>query len=659
MVINSAITDLPFARVGGQVGGGDIDAGAMVAWAKDRGGKSLRAMTLHQRGAMLKALAQHLNGHKQALYDLSFHTGATQADHVMDVDGAIGTLFVYASKARREMNDGHVWLDGPAEQLARDGSFQGTHIRVPRQGVGVHINAFNFPVWGMIEKLAATVLAGVPAIVKPARATCYVSELAFRIVVDSGILPTGSVQLLADDVGDLLGHLGAQDVVSFTGSALTAQRLRADKSMLANGVRLLAEQDSLNAAILGWDAVAGSPEYNLFLAEALHEMTAKAGQKCTAMRRLIVPATIADQLADDLADRLKHVVVGDPRLPQVQMGALVNHAQRRDVAEKIALLTQDADVVLAGNSDFTPVGEDAQNGSFMTPTLLMCATPDTATSIHETEAFGPVATIVAARDTDHAIALANQGGGALVTSLFSHDTDVARQVVLGAAPWHGRIYINNRDSAAGATGHGAPVPHLVHGGPGRAGGSEELGGLRALIPYMQRTAIQGSPEILSHLTGRWHKGAPPRPHSDHPFTRTYGDLKIGDVLMTQSRQITLEDIDHFAHFTGDTFYAHMDADAARRNPFFPDRVAHGYLLLSFAAGLFVDPNEGPVLANTGLDNLRFLKPVVAGDSLSVQLVVAQKTPRTDTYGEVRWAVTLTNQQGEPVATYELLTMNAI
>ena len=652
--IASAITGEPFATAGNSA----LDVQAMLEFARNTGGPALRQMTFHQRAKMLKALAQTLSGHKQTLYDLSFNTGATQNDHLIDIDGGIGTMFVFASKGRREMPDGHVYLDGDLEQLSRNGTFLGQHICTPLHGVAIHINAFNFPVWGMLEKLAPTLLAGVPAIVKPATNSCYVTELAVRIMLDSGILPTGALQLVSGGIGDMLDHLTCQDVVSFAGSADTALKLRKNPVILNNSVRFVAEQDSLNASILGPDAVPGTPEFDLFVKEVFREMTTKAGQKCTAIRRIIAPDTQVEAVIEALSARLAKTTIGDPRLETTRMGALVSSGQKADVLAKADIIGQEAERVFGDPTAFDVDGTDTKNGAFVPPMLFHCADPDNAQRVHDTEAFGPVSTIMGYRDLDHAIAIANRGQGSLVTSLITHDTEVAQNVVMGTAAYNGRIYINDRDSMKESTGHGSPLPHMVHGGPGRAGGGEEMGGVRGVQHYMQCTAIQGSPWMLSSLGKKWVPGAPEIQGPAHPFTRKFGELSIGETLNTASRTITLDDIEHFAHFTGDTFYAHMNDDAAARNPFFPGRVAHGYLLLSFAAGLFVEPNEGPVLANTGLDGLRFMKPVVAGDSIKVRLTVKQKTQRTEEYGEVRWHVTLTNQDDEMVAEYELLTMNA-
>jgi len=579
-------------------------------------------LTFHERAKMIKAVAMHLDKHKQALYDLSFETGATQSDHMIDIDGGVGTMFVFASKGRREMPDGHVYLDGDVEQLSRHGTFLGQHICT---------NATN---------------------------SCYVTELAVKIMLDSGILPEGALQLVSGGLGDMLDRLTMQDVVSFTGSADTAMKLRSNPVIVENSVRFVAEQDSLNASILGPDAVVGTPEFDLFIKEVHREMTTKAGQKCTAVRRIFAPEATVPAVIEALSARLDKTVIGDPRAEGTRMGALVSNGQKRDVLEKAAILATEATRVYGDPDNFVVVGADGNKGAFLPPMLFHCANPDTAERVHDTEAFGPVSTIMGYRDIEHAIELVNKGQGSLVASVITHDSAIARQVAIGAGAYHGRLYFNTRDSMKESTGHGSPLPHMVHGGPGRAGGGEEMGGVRGVKHYMQRTAIQGSPDILTAIGEQWVPGATEIKGPAHPFTRKYGELSIGETMHTDPRIVTLDDIEHFANFTGDTFYAHMDNEAAERNPFFPGRVAHGYLLLSFAAGLFVEPNEGPVLANTGLDNLRFMKPVSAGDTIKVRLSVKKKTQRNDEYGEVRWHVTLTNQDDELVAEYELLTMNA-
>ena len=641
-----------------QAGNGSLDVGAMLDYARTVGGRNLRAMTFHDRAKMIKALALYLGKNKQALYDISFDTGAIQKDHLIDIDGGIGTMLVFASKGRREMPNDHVYLDGRVEQLSRNGTFLGQHICTSLRGVALHINAFNFPVWGMLEKLAPTFLAGVPAIVKPATASCYVTELCVRFMLESGVLPDGALQLVSGDLGDMLNSLISQDIVSFTGSAETALNLRSSRHILKNSIRFIAEQDSLNATILGPDVVSGTSEFDLFIREVTREMVTKAGQKCTAIRRILVHESEVTNVIESLKKGLSRVVIGDPRLESTSMGSLVSIGQKRDVLEKALMIGEEAELIFGDPDNFEVQGVDPGRGGFVPPMLFYCSTPDSAIRVHEIEAFGPVATVMPYRDIDHAIRLMNRGQGSLVASVITNSDDVARQVALGSGSFHGRLYFNNCYSEKESTGHGSPLPHMVHGGPGRAGGGEEMGGVRGVMHYMQRTAIQGSPDMLTAIGGKWVPGAKEVAHEEHPFRRTFHELQIGETFHTPSRKISLEDIEHFAEFTGDTFYAHMDEEAAKRNPFFPGRVAHGYLLLSFAAGLFVQPDEGPILANTGLDHLRFTKPVKIGDSIKVQLSVKLKTPHSDEYGQIRWHVKILNQHGEQVASYELLTMNA-
>lgn len=652
--IAEAVTGQTFAEAGNT----DLDVAGMRDYARNKGGTALRAMSFHDRARMLKALAAYLSQRKEEMYRLSYRTGATLADSKIDIDGGIGTLFVFASKGRREMPDAKVLTDGDTEQLSREGSFLGQHVYTPLRGVAVHINAYNFPVWGMLEKLAPTLLAGVPAIVKPATVSCYLTEYCVRLMLESGLLPDGAVQLICGGTGDLLDLLDCQDVVSFTGSAETAFSLRTQGNIQRNSIRFTAEQDSLNASLLGPDALPGSPEFDLFVKEVHREMTTKAGQKCTAIRRIFVPDTHLEPVVEALTARLSKTVIGAPDHEATRMGALISADQKADVLAKAGVIGEEATRVFGDPEAFDVIGADAGAGAFVPPMLFHCADPHGAARVHDTEAFGPVSTLMAYRDAEEAVGLVNRGGGSLVASVITRDPVFARQMVAGIGAFHGRLYFNNRDSAKEATGHGSPLPHMVHGGPGRAGGGEEMGGIRGVKHYMQRTAIQGSPDILTAVGGKWIPGASEGTGPRHPFTRRFGELEIGETLHTSEREVTLQDIEKFAHFTGDTFYAHMDQQAAERNPFFPGRVAHGYLLLSFAAGLFVEPNEGPVLANTGLDKLRFYKPVEPGSRIKVRLTVKHKTPRTDDYGEIRWHVTLTDQADELVADYELLTMNA-
>ncbi|MBC5799998.1 MAG: phenylacetic acid degradation bifunctional protein PaaZ [Candidatus Eremiobacteraeota bacterium] len=635
-----------------------LDFAGMLAHARRVGGPALRALTFHQRAAMLKALALYLNERREPLYALSFETGATKRDHFFDIDGGIGALFAYASRGRRELPDERFALDGAHEQLSKGGTFVGRHVMTPLRGVAVHINAYNFPCWGMLEKLAPALLAGVPAIVKPATATSYLTQAMFEMIVASGILPDGAVQLIVGGTGDLLDHLGGQDVVSFTGSLATSLTLRDHPALGRNAVRFVAERDSLNAAVLGTDAGPGTPEFDLFITEVMREMTSKAGQKCTAIRRALVPRAYYDAAAEALQKKLGGVVVGDPRRDDVRMGALASMGQRDAVRAAVAILRGETEAICGDPEHVELRGADADLGAFLAPLLLGCERPLRATKIHEVEAFGPVSTLMAYDGIDEAIELAARGDGSLCASVYTYDGDVASELILGLGAYHGRIVAIDRDCAKESTGHGSPLPGLVHGGPGRAGGGEEMGGLRGVFHYMQRTAVQGSPTRLAALTHTWTRGAAETKQDAHPFRRPYDDLAVGETVHTAPRTITLEDIEHFAAFTGDQFYAHMNEEAARANPFFPGRVAHGYLVLAFAAGLFVEPSPGPVLANYGLDNLRFTKPVEPGDTIRVRLTVKSKTPRKPEYGEVRWDVEVTNQHDDIVAAYDLLTLNA-
>jgi oxepin-CoA hydrolase/3-oxo-5,6-dehydrosuberyl-CoA semialdehyde dehydrogenase len=650
MELPSAIDGSPVAIAGS----GGLDFGGMLRHAREVGGPVLRKMTFHERARMLKGLGLAIMARKEELYELSFQTGATRKDGWIDIEGGAGTLFSFSSKGRRELPDAHVLLDGALEPLSKAGTFVGQHIYTSLQGAAVHINAFNFPVWGMLEKLAPTLLAGVPAIVKPASATSYLTEAAFRVMIESGLLPNGAVQLIVGGVGDLFDHLQGQDVVSFTGSASTAYKLRTHPAVMRESVRFIAEQDSLNASILGPDAAPGTPEFDLFVKEVATEMTVKAGQKCTAIRRAIAPASFIDAVETALRKRLASTKVGDPRAEDTRMGALVSANQCQDVREKIAELEAAGARIVAGNPEAeAPV----KGGAFLEPILLRSDDPWKAEAVHDVEPFGPVSTIMPYRDLGDAVALANRGKGSLVLSLFTHSPDAARDFVQGTASFHGRMLVIDRTNAKESTGHGSPLPVLVHGGPGRAGGSEEMGGIRGVKHYMQRTALQSSPAMVAAITDQFVAGAPKHVIDVHPFRLKMSELAIGDTWVTGSRTATLDDIEHFANFTGDKFYAHMDEEAAKASPIFEGRVAHGYLILSFAAGLFVDPDPGPVLANTGLENLRFLTPLYPGDSMRVELTVKSNSLKSEETGVVRWAVEIFNQEDELVATYDLLTEN--
>jgi oxepin-CoA hydrolase/3-oxo-5,6-dehydrosuberyl-CoA semialdehyde dehydrogenase len=548
--------------------------------------------------------------------------------------------------------------EGDVEPLSRDSTFSAQHILTPLTGIAVHINAFNFPVWGMLEKIAPALIAGMPCLVKPASQTAYLTERVTRRILEMDILPEGALQLLSGSAGDMLDHVTGQDVVTFTGSAATGQRLRAHPAIIANATRFTMEADSLNATILGEDAVPGSPEFELFVKEVVREMTVKAGQKCTAIRRILVPNAHEDAVAAAISDRLAQTPIGLPDDERARMSALVALDERDAVRAKVAEICSEAEILWGDPDKVTLVSGDADRGAFISPVLMRADDPMGARAPHEVEAFGPVATLMAYESAEDAVALARKGKGSLVSSLFTNDTRLAGEIVTGLAPFHGRVLIGNRTSAKTSTGHGSPLAPLIHGGPGRAGGGEEMGGMRGVTHFMQRTAIQGAPDFLSAVTGVWSEGAKVR-EDTHPFRKSLAELRLGDRVVTDTREITEADVEHFATFTGDTFYAHMDSAAARANPFFEDRVAHGYLIVSFAAGLFVSPDPGPVLANYGIDNLRFLTPVYFGDSLGVVLTCKAINPREGSeHGEVRWDCVVRNQKGEAVAMYDVLTMVA-
>lgn len=637
-----------------------IDFAGMVEYARSVGGPSLRRLTFHQRALMLKAMAQRLMELKEEFYAVSAATGATRTDSWIDIEGGIGTFFAYASRGRREFPNETFYVDGPAEPLSKGGTFVGRHICVPIEGVAVHINAFNFPVWGMLEKLAPTLLAGVPAIVKPATITSYLAEAVFRAMIQARIFPDGAIQLLCGSAGDLLDHLDAQCAVAFTGSASTGRMLKTSRSIVEQSVRFNMEADSLNYSMLGPDATPGSPEFDLFVKEVVREMTVKAGQKCTAIRRTLVPEGALHDVMAAIGKRLASTTVGDPAVEGVRMGPLASRGQVADVRKNVDAIARTAELVHGNLDDFAVTGADRQRGAFFPPLLFYARDPMTANAAHDVEAFGPVNTVMPYRTVDDAIELAKRGRGSLVGSLFTADDRVARDVVMGTAAYHGRLVLINRDSAKESTGHGSPLPHLVHGGPGRAGGGEEMGGVRGVLHYMQRTALQGSPTTLMHITNEYTPGAARTTDAVHPFRKYFDDLHVGDALVTARRTVTEADVVNFAGISGDFFYAHMD-DIAARESLFERRVAHGYFVLSAAAGLFVDPAPGPVLANYGLESLRFVKPVYPGDTIQATLTVKQMTakePKPDQppQGVVAWDVEVKNQDGEAVAVYTILTL---
>ncbi|RRJ86333.1 phenylacetic acid degradation bifunctional protein PaaZ [Gulosibacter macacae] len=657
-----ASTDELVARVSSE----GLDTAAVVNYARTVGRDNLGALTIHQRALHLKELAKYLTERKAELYAVSNKTGATKVDNFIDIDGGIGVLFTFASKGRRELPNSNVIIDGQPEVLSKDGSFVGEHIYTRIPGITVEINAFNFPVWGMLEKFAPAYIAGVPTIVKPATPTGYVTEAAVRMIVESGILPDGALQLISGSARDLLDYLDYRDLVAFTGSKSTADRLKAHENVAKNGVRFTAEADSLNAAILGPDATADTPEFSAFVRTVVQEIQAKAGQKCTAIRRVIVPAPLVDDVVKAVGERIaEKVKVGDPRTEGTTMGALASIDQLHDVRAAVDALVAGGGEIAVGSNDATD-GE----GAFMEPVVLRWD-DNRAEALHSTEAFGPVTSVLGYDSLGEAVELAALGAGSLVATVCTNDHEVANELVLGISGHHGRVHMLNREDERTTTGHGSPMPHLVHGGPGRAGGGEELGGIRAVKHYMQRTAIQGSPNLLTAVTGVWHLGADQdRVGSEkyggtpegvngavHPFRKSLETLKLGDAFVSDLRKATLQEITDFANTTGDIFYAHTDPEAAEANPFFPGIVAHGYLLVSWAAGLFVAPGRSAVYLNYGMDSLRFVRPIGVDDSIRVELTAKKITPReSEDYGEVVWDALLLNQDDEVIANYDVLTL---
>ncbi len=647
-----------------EVSSSGIDFKAVHEYGRKTGGATLRKMSFHERGRMLKALAMHLHEKRKQFYPISYMSGATKKDTWVDIDGGIGTLFVFASKGRRELPDEPFFVDGNMEMLSKNGTFVGRHICVPLEGTAIHINAFNFPCWGMLEKLAPTLLAGMPAIIKPASQTCYITEAVVKEIIDSKILPEGALQLVCGGVGDLLDHVDCQDVVTLTGSATTGLKLRTLPSIVQNSVRFNMEADSLNCCILGNDATPGTAEFDLFINEIVNEMTTKTGQRCTAIRRTIVPRNCTTAVLDALRQRLDEMKIGDPAIEGVKVGPLVSRSQVDEVRKVLTLLKNDAEIAYGGDESFEIVGGDPQKGAFFPNTVLYCDQPLCNTAPHNLEAFGPVTTVMPYDSIDEAVELAKMGKGSLVGSVFTGSDAIAREVVLGTAAYHGRVHIVNRHCAKEQTGHGSPLPHMVHGGPGRAGGGEELGGIRSVMHYMQRTAIQGHPTTLTHITREWMTGAAQPEDRIHPFRKYFEEIEVGDTLTTHRRTIAEADIVNFAGISGDYFYAHTDAIAAAKHHIFKKRVAHGYFVVSAAAGLFVYPGEGPVLANYGLENLRFIEPVYIGDTIHLTLTCKRKTakePREDEplNGVVEWHVDVYNQESVVVATYDILTLVAM
>lgn len=637
-----------------------LDFGKMLEYARKTGGPKLRKLTFHERGRMLKALALHLQSKKEEFYKISWATGATRIDSWVDIEGGIGNLFSYAS-LRRQFPDESFCLEGDIAKLSKNGTFIGHHICVPKEGVAIHINAFNFPVWGMLEKVAVNWLAGVPAVVKPATVTSFLTEAVAKEIIASGILPEGALQLICGSANGILDHVMSQDVVTFTGSASTGKMLKAHPRLLEEAVHFNMEADSLNCCVLGPDVKVGSVEFDIFIKEVQREMTTKAGQKCTAVRRIMVPANMVEDVQIALGKRLAGTIIGDPNTEGVKMGALAGQSQLKEVIEKVELLSKTQKIVYGDLKNFNVVGADKNKGAFMSPILFLNEDPFKNTDVHNIEAFGPVSTIMPYKDLDEAIELAKMGKGSLVSSIITADDRIAKQYVLGAASMHGRILILNADCAKESTGHGSPLPMLVHGGPGRAGGGEEMGGKRGVFHYLQRTAIQGSPTTLTNITNQYQYGGKYIEKDVHPFKKYFEELEVGETLITAKHTISEADIVNFANVSGDNFYAHMDATSLE-GTIFTGRVAHGYFVLSKAAGLFVDAKKGPVLLNYGLEDCRFTKPVYPGTTIGVRFTCKEKIDQEKKNDEdiakgiVKWLVDVYDETGETVAVATILTM---
>lgn len=643
-----------------QVSSQGIDTKAIVEFAKSKG-SAIANLTFHERANALKQVAQYLLERKENYYELAKATGCTRKDAWIDVEGGIGTLFAYSSLVRRELSDETALVEDAWIPLSKNGTFGAKHILSPKAGVAVHIDAFNFPIWGMLEKIAPTLLAGVPCIVKPATEGAEMTHAVVADILASGFLPEGALQLICGQTYDLFEHLNAQDTVTFTGSASTGQKLRAHPHLNQYSIPFSMEADSVNSAILTEQA--NDETIDLFVREVFREMTTKAGQKCTAIRRAFVPANLLDTVQSRLVAKLQKVVVGNPELENVTMGALASVKQKHDVAERVEQLSQDAEIVFGSHlrQDFNIVAEHPENGAFYPPTVLVCKSPNEAQAIHQVEAFGPVVTLMPYHNLAELAQLVAKGEGSLVASVVRNADENVEQIIAKIAPWHGRVHVLDAENAKESTGHGSPLPLLVHGGPGRAGGGEELGGLRAVKHYMQRTAIQGSPNAMTQIGHSWTIGSQVFEDRVHPFKKSFDELRVGERLLTARRTVTEADIVNFACLSGDHFYAHMDKIAAA-DSLFGDRVAHGYFIVSAAAGLFVDAAPGPVIANYGMDNLRFVEPVKIGDTIQVELTCKQKTPKPlrdpeqKPHGVVVWDIKVKNQRNELVATYDILTL---
>lgn len=638
-----------------------LDFAEMMAYARSVGNPTLRKMTFQERGQMIKKLALYLHERRKSYYPISYQTGATKSDSWVDIDGGIGNLFAYASLRKRFPNETY-YVDGEFANLSREGTFIGHHIMVPKRGVAIHINAFNFPIWGMLEKCAVNWLAGVPAIVKPAEQTSFLTEAMVKDIVASGILPAGALQLVTGSGVGILESVTDQDIVTFTGSATTGRLLKVHPRIVHEAVPFTMEADSLNAAILGEDAVPGTEEFDLFVKEVRREMTAKCGQKCTAIRRIIVPQKLVEDFQIALAKQLAKMTIGSPTEESVRMGALINKEQVQEVRRRVQELAEECEIVYGDlDAEMDAVGADWAKGAFMAPILLRNDDPFKKKRSHEIEAFGPVSTILPYNSLDEAIELAQMGKGSLVSSITTFDDKTARDYVLGAASHHGRILVLNRESAKESTGHGSPMPMLVHGGPGRAGGGEEMGGMRGVMHYLQRCAIQGTPSSLTAITNQYQYGGKQFETDVHPFRKHFEDVKVGETLVTAKHTVTQTDIVNFANVSGDHFYAHMD-ETSLDGTIFEGRVAHGYFILAKAAGLFVDAKKGPVLLNYGIDECRFTKPVYPGTTIGVKFTCKEKIdqekrePEDIAKGIVKWLVDVYDDDNETVAIATILTM---
>ncbi|MDP7027595.1 MAG: phenylacetic acid degradation bifunctional protein PaaZ [Candidatus Marinimicrobia bacterium] len=656
-------TPLFNAITGAEIGSANsrgLDFGQMMEYSRKVGSPALRTMTFQQRGLMLKALALHLYDIKDKFYELSYATGATKIDSWIDIEGGIGNLFSNAS-LRKQFPDLPYYVDGEVAKLSKEGTFIGHHIMVPREGVAIHINAFNFPIWGMLEKIAVNLMAGMPAIVKPATLTCYLTELMVREIIASGILPGGSLQLICGSANGVLDHITCEDVVTFTGSASTGQMLKSNPKIIEEAVPFNMEADSLNASILGEDATPGTAEFDLFIKEVQREITVKAGQKCTAVRRIIVPEKLVEDVQSALSRRLSKTVIGDPSVEGVRMGSLAGKPQVQEVTEKVNLLAKSQKIIFGDLNEFEVTGADKTKGAFISPILFLNESPFEKTDCHNIEAFGPVSTILPYKGLDEAIELSRMGKGSLVCSIVTADNNIAKDFVVNAASMHGRILVLNSDCAKESTGHGSPMPLLTHGGPGRAGGGEEMGGKRGILHYLQRTAIQGHPTTITALTSQYQYGGKMTESNPHVFRKHFEEIKIGETVTTDSHLVTLENIEDFAEISGDKFYAHMDENSLE-GTIFTERVAHGYYILSRAAGLFVDPPKGPVLLNYGIDECRFTKPVYPGMTIAVRFTVKEKVnqeKRSDddiAKGIVKFLVDVYDDEGETVMLATILTM---